>query len=138
MSCDCHVMWGQSLLLVFCFFCERESQLGWGEGDHRHQCGFVEGEGEREKGREEGSMYVRTQYMYTLYLHPQTHIHMHIYVHVHTFVLCIILSEYGCHGDVGPNRYSFTLSSMTILTTPIRGGREGGRKNRKRERREER
>ena len=55
MSCDCHVIWGQSLLVVFSFCCEMESQLGWGEGDHRHQCGSVVGEGEREEGREEGS-----------------------------------------------------------------------------------
>ena len=48
MSCDCHVIWGQSLLAVFSFSCEREGQLGWEEGNHRHQCGSVEGEGERE------------------------------------------------------------------------------------------
>ena len=100
MSCDCHVMWSQSLLLVFCFFCERESQLGWG-GDHRHQCGSVEGEGEREKGREEGStcMYVHSTCIH--YTSTPKRIFTCIYVHVHTFVLCIILSEYGCHGDVG-------------------------------------
>ena len=49
-SCDCHVIWGQRLLALFSFSCERESALGWGEGDHRHQCGSVEGEGEREEG----------------------------------------------------------------------------------------
>ena len=56
MSCDCHVIWGQSLLAVFSFSCEREGQLGWGEGDHRHQCG----------GRRE-----------------EAHIHVHVHIHIH-------------------------------------------------------
>ena len=77
MSCDCHVIWGQSLLVVFSFFCERESRLGWGEGDHRHQCGSVEVEGEREKGREEGStcMYARSTCIHC----TSTPKHMHIF-----------------------------------------------------------
>ena len=35
--------------------------------------------------------------------------------------------ECGCRGDVGPKRYFFTLPSMTVLTTLMRGGREGQR-----------
>ena len=65
--------------------------------------------------------------------------HCHPYIPVHFWkmfylLVCIVLRECCCHGDVGPNRYFFTLSSMIILTTLMRGGREGGREGGRTER----
>ena len=53
----------------------------------------------RKGGRRGACMYVHSTCIH--YTSTPKRIFTCIYVHVHTFVLCIILSEYGCHGDVG-------------------------------------
>ena len=91
MSCDCHVIWGQSLLVVFSFFCEGVNLVGEKETINISEPGLWMGK-EREKGREEGStcmtLYARSTCIQCIF--TPKHIHTCIYVHVHTFVLCMV------------------------------------------------
>ena len=59
---------------------------------------------------------------------------MYMYIHLY-YAWSLWVGEFCCHGDMGPKWYSFTLSSMTILTILMReGGREGGREEEQLER----